>query len=41
MRVGPAVFLGADGQWIVGTLRDFARKVGRPAAQPTGGSAAG
>jgi PST family polysaccharide transporter len=32
MLRAPAAFLGADGVWIVGTLRDFARKVNRPAA---------
>ena len=37
--VAPATFLGADGQWMVGTLRDFMRKVIRPAAQPAGSPA--
>jgi PST family polysaccharide transporter len=40
MFMAPAAFLGADGQWIIGTLRDFMRKVNRPAAQPAGGPAA-
>jgi PST family polysaccharide transporter len=34
--VAPATFLGADGRWMVETMRSFARKVFHPSAQPTG-----
>jgi len=34
--VAPATFLGADGRWMVETMRNFARKVFRPSAQPAG-----
>jgi O-antigen/teichoic acid export membrane protein len=33
--LAPATFLGSDGQWMVTTMRDFARKVLRPAVPPT------
>jgi PST family polysaccharide transporter len=33
MFLAPARFLGADGQWMVGTMRSFVQKVKRPASR--------